>query len=125
MYRIAILVALSLLTGCGCKHPLIPIVEYKKASDWKLSCPQLENAMAEAEYHVLSAERKIESFEFYTPNPLCVVDTYSTSVKSSEAAKDRFAYLNMIYNQKKCFALEEAKPLSKTTSDDGFVKLPR
>ena len=79
--------------------------------------------MAEAEYHILSSERKIESFEYYSPNPLCFVDTYNTAIKSSEAAKDRLAYLNMIYTQKKCGKDKENAAISEVTKEIDLVKL--
>lgn len=123
MKRLISVAALLLLTGCGCKHPLIPVVDYKKANDWKMTCAQLENGMAEAEFYILSSERKADSFEYYAPNPLCMVDTYNTAIKSSEAAKDRMAYLNMIYTQKKCAKNQENASISEVTKEIDLVKL--
>lgn len=123
MKRLIALTILFILTGCGCKQPLIPVIDYKKANDWKMSCTQLENGMAEAEYHILSSERKVDSFEYYAPSPLCLVDTYNTAIKSSEAAKDRLAYLNMIYEQKKCTKNKENTSISEITKEVDLVKL--
>lgn len=121
MLKYAIILPLLLLSGCGCKYPHVPVVDAKKPGDWRLSCSQLTYAMNDAEYQILSTERKYDIFEYYSPSPFCIVDSYSNVVKSSEAAKDRLAYLNMIYNSKNCGEKNVGVSLPE---NDEYVKIP-
>lgn len=123
MYKIPALCMLLLLTSCGCKYPQIEVLKVKNPSDWQMTCQQIEHALDETEFHILSAERKMDNFEIYSPTPLCMLDSYANAKKASESAKDRFAYLNMLYRSKKCAPNSTSSDTNKALKQ-GYTKIP-
>jgi hypothetical protein len=120
--KILFLGLVLLLTGCNCRNQAIKIIDpMNPKTDAFLSCGQLKFAIAEAEYFLRAADRKVDNAEAYAGNPLCMIETQFSIIKAQEAAKDRLDYLRTVSEEKKCSA---AKKIVEKSADKDVVKLP-
>ena len=111
-----------LLAGCNCRNQAIKIIDpMNPKTDVFLSCGQLKFAIAEAEYFLRSADRKVDNAEAYAGNPLCMIETQFSIIKAQEAAKDRLDYLRTVSKEKNCYI---AKKAVEKSDDRNAVKLP-
>jgi hypothetical protein len=100
------LVAMVLLTGCGCKIEHVKQINPIQSRDKLLSCQQIQNEINIAQYHVTANERKKDYAASYAGSPRCLVDALLKIDLAQNAAEERVQYLSTLANNKQCKVTE-------------------